>query len=610
MPLAPTYRQIVIHSIDDRDFWTHIDHDARFEDLRNRLDAMAEAAQKFDRPPEPLASDFLAARRSNDRKRLDDLWQIYRGYLGALTVRRCRLGLDANDPDDLLLNWLWSMLNTPTWCVSAHLPGSDLPAAGKHRLDLAACEMAAVLAETREALKPWMDSVSSTLAESVVYEIDRRILTPFVEGAVDDWWGARRAAQMNNWTGVCAGSILAACESLAAQGFPRPAAKAKALDLLRLYATQAFTPSGECDEGVSYWNYGVGYACIGWSRLSFDELSRELDMKRLRELADYPGRAHLFGDTFFSANDAAMQSKAPPFFVPWLAGATGAPFLSQWQHALDVWSARNFPAICRIIDALVADPGLLVRPAPAASSEPARLLPDQQVAIFAARTKAGRRITACLSGGDNAERHNHNDLGHFMIAVDERIVIPDMGAPYYLNDFFGPKRYTYLSASSRGHCCPIIDGHEQRPGKEAHGTVLTYDPARLHLALDLTAAYPPEAGLKRWTRAMTVDAVTGAVRVDDAFSARPGAAITHILWSIERPQRLSDDAVQLGDLLVKFSAIPHALTLERIDPSEHLLRMVDWLKSVQSDGPALYRIIADHSADAAGELTLTTEFTV
>ncbi len=107
------------------------------------------------------------------------LADVSRSCLGALCVRRCRTrGIDANDNDDLLMDWLWSMLNTPTWAVSAHLPGFELPEGGQHRLDLAACEQAAQLCrDAFEAARPWMDAQSVTLAKTVVYEIDRRVLT-------------------------------------------------------------------------------------------------------------------------------------------------------------------------------------------------------------------------------------------------------------------------------------------------------------------------------------------------------------------------------------------------------------------------------------------------
>jgi len=93
-----------------------------------------------------------------------------------------------------------------------------------------------------------MDSVSNTLADSILFEVDRRSCnrTPTARGC-----GGQPGPRINNWLGVCAGTILTACESLAAQGHPGPrpahghSADSPVLD-------KAFTASGECDEGVGY----------------------------------------------------------------------------------------------------------------------------------------------------------------------------------------------------------------------------------------------------------------------------------------------------------------------------------------------------------------------
>ncbi len=603
-----------VRSIDDRAYWSQFDRLAQFQPFLTAIDGMVAAGKAQGRPPEPLATDFLAAKRENNRKRIDDHWQFHRGTLGALCFNRCRHGIDANDPDDTLLNWLWSALNTPTWCVSNHLPKYDLPEAGKHRLDLAQCEMAVVLAETLEALKPWMETVSETLAKSIAYEIDRRVLTPFAEGITDDWWG-RSASHINNWTGVCAGSILAACEALERVGHPRHPARARALDHLRLFADAAFTREGECDEGVSYWLYGVGFACIGWMRLSTEELSRELDMNRLRQIASYPGRAHLFENTFFSANDAQMHSLSSPFFVPWLGKVTNDPFLPKWPASLSPWNLRCFPVIARTVDALLADAELVTRPAVPAGAEPARFLNDQQVAMFSVQRLSEQadektRVIACLSGGDNNERHNHNDLGHFTLAVDGKIVLPDLGAPVYRNDFFGPKRYTYLSASSRGHCCPIVDGYEQRPGKDAAAILLDYDPANLRMSLDLTSAYPPEAALRKWTRTLAVGASDGVVSIDDQFKLRPQGVVTHVIWSLEEAVQLPNAEIDLGPVRLAVTGSLVNVVIEKIDPNDHLLRMVDWLKSVRgTERVWIYRIAFECIADDVGQLQIESRFT-
>lgn len=592
-----TLAPISVPSIADRAFWESLSTRPQNRPLLEHIEKIR--ADLPDRPTMPNATDYLAAKRSNDRARIDRLWQQGRANLSALAIHRCIKGLDPNDLDDRLLDWLWAFLMHPTWTVSAHLPNNDLPASARPVLDLASCEMAAVMAEMREGLKPWMDSVSGTLSDSVVYEIDRRVLTPYAEG-FEVWWDKRD--RLNNWLGVCAGNILAACESLAAQGHPRPKARRRALEGLRLFFDAAFTEHGECDEGLGYWSYGVGQAVVGLSRLSRREMEAAVDMDRFRLIADYPRRIHLHGDVFFSGNDGSLHGKAPMSFVPWLAEATQSDWLGQWAARSSAIDGRNFPMLFR---GLIGAVGGAVATAPAAEATPTRnetsqFLPDQQVAILRHNTTRGQLIIA-LSGGHNAERHNHNDLGHFLVALDEQVIIPDLGAPQYTADFFGPRRYSYLAASSRGHNCPLIDDVEQRPGREALGKILEWSEkaGEEKLILNLTSAYPPEAGLANWIRSL--ERVRDGFLIRDQFRARPGAAITHIIWSTQPASLHPDSFADLGSLRCSLSPQTQDVQVEQVDPKTHRLR--DYTAP-------LYRLAARYIADASGALTVESRFTV
>lgn len=594
-----TETRIALHPIDERAFWMDFAQMPEAASLCRALLARADAAPS--RPVPPSASDFLAARRLNDRSRLDTDWQVNRATLAALAFRRCLKGLDPDDPDDRLLDWLWSLLTLPTWVVSAHLPGNDLPDLASPTLDLASCEMAAFMAELRQALKPWMDSVSGTLAGSIVTEIDRRILQPYADG-VEVWWD-NPARGMNNWAGVCAGSILATCESLAAQGFPRPEARRRAMRTLQGFLSSAFTAEGECDEGVGYWSYGIGMACLGWSRLSRREFETTFDLARFKAVAGYPQRAYLFGDSFFTGNDGGLHASACSSFVPWLARMTDSEWLARWARQSGKSQCRHFGQIVNTVDA-IARGWVSSTPDPSVTLDAdagAQWLPDQQAGILRIPTPRGQ-LLAIASGGHNAERHNHNDLGHVMLALDGQWVIPDLGAPHYTADFFGPRRYTYLSASSRGHCCPLINGQEQRAGRDAAGRVLCWDPAaeRPCLELDLTAAYPAEAQLRQWHRRLERRGTT-AMLTDTFQTAKGGAPVTQTFWSLIEPQAASGGLVRLGPIALAFTPAPSALRVTPINPADHALR--DYTETV-------YRIEADYATATDGGLTTMVVFSI
>jgi len=598
--------RFVPQSITNRAFWDAARSTPRHEKLREEIEKRSAEAPL--RPPVPTASDYLAARTRNARDVVDNYWQRDRATLTALALRRCLLGIDPKDPDERLLDWIFSFVTHPTWTVSAHLPNHDLPQGDVPILDLASCEMAAIVAELREVLAPWIETHSQTLCATMLHEIDARILTPFANGA-EVWWYKPDGGYASNWTGVCAGNILAACESLAAQGQPRPKAKTRALEALRYFFRKGFTPAGECDEGVMYWNYGMGMACVGLMRLAPDEFEREIERAGFEAAADYPRRAHLFGNTFFAGNDSGFTANAPTQFVPWLGHATGNAFLLDWAARFGVPYARDFTTALRSVSAPEAEPS---PPEPASAKIRTQYLPDQQVAILRAPTKRGELICA-LSGGNNDERHNHNDLGHFIVALDGQIVIPDLGAPHYKTDFFGAKRYTYLTASSRGHNVFLVGEHEQRPGKESVSKVLSWQPdAEIpRLVLDLTAAYPPEAGLLNWTRTLECWPATEAappkmVLIDVCRLKEAHAKVTHVLWSLE-DFREPDEKVEgtgfrmrLGPLNCEISPAPSAMGRSSFDPAEFLMR--------DFNGRTLHRIEAAYRADEEGLVKLETRF--
>ena len=590
--------QFRIPPLTDRDFWGEVAVSPIYEPLRTPMRNILENTARY--PSMPRATDYLAAKRSNDRGRVDRVWQEERSRLAALALNRCLRGVEEDDPDDRLLDWLWEFVTQPSWVVSAHLPGNDLPTSGDPQLDLAACEMAMEIAEMREALLPWMDSISRTLSESIVREIDRRVLEPYANGAYV-WWDDAQRREVNNWAGVCAGSILAACESLAAQGFERPKARTRALDGLKIFLENGFTPDGECDEGIGYWNYGVGYACNGLQRLSDAALGEMVNLDRLKRVADYPRRVHLFGDTFFAGNDSSLHSSAPLFFVPWLARVCESGWLAAWAAKSGVPGARGFAPINRLIRALASPSSIRGQ---AIEEEFPRLLQDQQTGFFKVETTKGA-IIACLSGGNNAERHNHNDLGHFLVAVNEKILVPDLGAPRYTADFFGPNRYQSLPASSLGHNCPIINGYPQRDGKDAAGEILSWSNDRSHplLSLQLSAAYPIECGIQSWRR--TMEGFESSVIISDDFSVNPNGKIAHVVWFTEKPVISVEDgrlSFVLGKMVCHVEGDVRSQIMEEINPEDHRLHSFG--------SHSLYRAEVLFLANENGEVAFTTNFEI
>jgi hypothetical protein len=381
---------------------------------------------------------------------------------------------------------------------------------------------------------------------------------------------------------------------------------------LKTFIRNSFTEHGECDEGIGYWAYGMRFASLGWSRLQREEFEDNVDAGRLRQVAEYPRKVHLFGNHFYSGNDGGLRANAQTEFIPWLSSVTGSAFLADWSRRHPAHGANHFGQMLRTLAAPESLPSESLKTEWRAA-ERASLVEDQQVAILRAPSSRGE-LLAVLTGGHNAERHNHNDLGHFVVALGDEIIVPDLGAPVYRADFFGPRRYTYVTASSRGHCCPLIEDHEQRPGTEAAGKVLEWSPEgdTPRFVLDLTKAYPAEAGLLEWKRCLecrppdpNADRPAQMVVTDVFRTKQPNQRITHVLWSYSKPESHDEFHVPqggvrflLGSLFCEFSPSPSVVGKDEVDTRELLLR---------TEGK-LYRLNALYRTGKQGELKIETRF--
>ena len=137
-------------------------------------------------------------------------------------------------------------------------------------------------------------------------------------------------------------------------------------------------------------------------------------------------------------------------------------------------------------------------------------------------------LVLAAKGGHNAEMHNQNDVGAFIVHFGGESIVADPGRGRYTREYFGPKRYEHFVNSSRGHSVPVPNGCEQRAGRDAAAGLLEHrtDGRVDRMVLELKAAYPPEADLAslRRTVALHRDPPRGWVELVDEvrFSSRPG----------------------------------------------------------------------------------------
>jgi hypothetical protein len=562
----------------DREVWAGIAERAGQGSVRDLLHARAsqDAASAVPALPASLYLDF---QRTGRREPYEDAQRRRRNMLYRLVLAECLTWqgtfLDA------VADLLWARLEETNWAWPAHAGTLDLP--DNPTLDLAAAMTALDLAEIDYLLG---DRLEANLRARIRSEIDRRAISPFLERH-DHWWlHSTPDKQVNNWTAVCvAGCAGAAC-------YLEPDRARLAEILARAMASLAdyletFDSRGGSTEGPDYWSYGFGNFVVLAHLVEARTAGavRLLQAPFMREIAQFPLRTILAPGRWVSFSDSDLDATFHPGLLAYLAENFGLPQLAQLgvvnDFAVDhfnqfAWPLRQYlwplsdgaASFCGTAHDWFFDMAWMI----------ARVDPDDPDSLRAA-----------IKGGHNDEMHNQNDIGSLIVMTRGRAVVTDPGRGRYSKAYFGPERYENLMASSRGHSVPVVDGHLQRPGRAHAARVLEHghDDGRDYLLLDMTAAYPAEAGLATLNRALEVDrhVAGGSVTLTDDFEFHSHAGSFESVLVTTGEAEIGADAVILregtGAAKVSFDPASVSVRLERYrgvekqySPSVDLTRVI------------------------------------
>jgi hypothetical protein len=172
-----------------------------------------------------------------------------------------------------------------------------------------------------------------------------------------------------------------------------------------------------------------------------------------------------------------------------------------------------------------------------AADEPPRpdvFFEDYGAVVCRGTDARGNFLEFAAKAGHNAEHHNHNDCGSFILSLNGEPAILEIGAPEYVGDYFNSDRtrYQFLAARSLGHSVPLVNGCEQSPGAEFAAKVLGCElgAGNAKLIVDLTKCYPAQAGCRRLTRTFLFDKDLGRLEISDAFELEaPGEVRSMII---------------------------------------------------------------------------------
>ena len=135
-------------------------------------------------------------------------------------------------------------------------------------------------------------------------------------------------------------------------------------------------------------------------------------------------------------------------------------------------------------------------------------LPDAWISDIQVLTaRASNGFYLATHGGHNAESHNHNDVGDFLLYADGEPVIIDAGRGNYTARTFSAQRYELWFTQAQYHNLPIVNGYGQRAGRdyEAKNVQNKINESQASLNMDIAGAYDKDAGITSWNRTVNLN---------------------------------------------------------------------------------------------------------
>lgn len=391
---------------------------------------------------------------------------------------------------DAVNDVVWNICEETNWVVPAH--------ENMGQIDLFAAETAADLAFTELLIGPRLPEEIRTRLRA---EVRRRIIEPYLDHGSKFWWNGGG----NNWTGVCAGSIGQVLLILEADRERQARGLALVVDQLDRFIDRAFEEDGASTEGIGYWNYGLSHFVI-FAEMLRARTGGAIDLlagEKIRKIAGYPAAIAIGRHAFASFSDSREESTVLPFIAAKLAERTG--------HAELLAQAGDKPYLGRLGWALCDLIWYGDRPGQEPVFEDA-ILPKAGIARRVGRA-GGKPVVLVAKAGTNAEQHNQNDVGSFVLRVGNTTFLCDPGAGLYNAAYFSSKRYENIFAASYGHSVPRIAGQQQKPGPQYRGALDADDHGTVKIEFHEAYGIPELTGL---TRTMRVES-SGEVTLTDEF---------------------------------------------------------------------------------------------
>lgn len=492
------------------------------------------------------ASDFLEFSRTGNRVHFEDKLFSKRHALNALVLAECTEHKGRFLPD--IIDGIFSICDENAWNLPAHnsyerdsaqLPLPDL---SDPVLDLFACETGAVLATVSYLLSPVLDAFSPFLTKRIRYELERRIFTPYTKRHF--WWMGDGVSPMNNWTIWCTQNILLSFFLTDTDASLRRTVFQKACQSTDFFLAE-YGQDGCCDEGAQYYRHAglclflVLSICDSITGGAFRQLFCN---EKIRNIASYIYRVHIADQYYINFADCSPVAGRCSVREYLFAKRTGQEdmmrfaakdFLAGQKESLLLPSENNL--FYRLLSGFYAAE---IKAFDCSEARPAPDLFYPSVGLFAARDA---HFFLAVKAGDNADSHNHNDVGSFTVCKDGLPLLIDIGVESYTKKTFSARRYEIWTMQSAWHNLPSFDGIMQKDGEQYCAANVSCSLADSSISMDIAPAYPSGSPVSSYRRSARLYK-DEKIQITDTFSFRDNLPHRVVLSLItyEKPAIVSE----------------------------------------------------------------------
>lgn len=503
------------------------------------------------------------------------------------------------------------MEKEPWWGIPAHYPKAK-PERGIQPVDLFNAETSDMLAWTLYMLDKQIGNKEKGLCDSVRKEIERRFLHPTLYEK-QGW--KHNANNWNTWITANWLQTVLICGQAHKKGENGLDDECKAAfegvkQCLRTFL-KGYPDDGGCEEGVGYWD------CAGASffeslffmqfapeeaRLSLDAAQR----KKVEAMGKFITTMYIDNLNFVNFSDAQAHN-VPNINIlfPYgeylgnepmmqLAAYVGKTFDYLEKPSTLFLRSGNYPKLGRELMLLSMLGKYQATEAVQPHTEDA-YLENSQIMVA-----SNQDWFLAAKGGNNAESHNHNDIGNFIVYHQQKPVIIDLGRDTYTSLSFSNRRFELMNCRSAYHNVPMINGLEQKDGKQYRAEQVSHVATEelSSFCLNLAKAYPDQACVNTWKRTITLDREKNEVEVTEEYQldsikladlrqkkgsqGHQASDNQIVLITYGKPQLLMKDATsQLGRILLQDSSVGLEYDAQQLSASVEKVKMEDGIMKTQ-----------------------------